>query len=76
VGGGLGGRGRQRRARGRPTTRRLGPLPSPSRDVAVLDAYFFLFVAAGVGLLYYTMPRALVVRPPKAARAAAAAAAR
>jgi hypothetical protein len=33
------------------------------RDVAILDAYFFLFVAGGIGLLYYTMPRALVVRP-------------
>ena len=42
------------------------------RDVAILDAYFFAFVAAGVGLLYYTMPRALVVRPPKKAVAVAA----
>jgi len=42
----------------------------PSRlliDVAALDAAFFGFVLAGIGLLYYTMPRALVVRPPKGA---------
>ncbi len=32
------------------------------RDVAVLDAYFFAFVIAGIALLYLTMPRALVVR--------------
>lgn len=40
----------------------------PSRllaDVASLDAAFFGFVLAGIGLLYYTMPRALVVRPPR-----------
>jgi hypothetical protein len=33
------------------------------RNVLVLDAYFFIFVIIGVLLLYYTMPRALVVRP-------------
>ena len=34
------------------------------RDVAVLDAYFFLFLLAGIALLYATLPRPLVVRPP------------
>jgi hypothetical protein len=34
------------------------------RDVAVLDAYFFLFLLAGIGLLYATLPRPLVVRAP------------
>ena len=41
---------------------------SPSRmlaDVAALDAAFFGFVLAGIGLLYWTMPAALVVRPPR-----------
>eukprot|EP00884_Botryococcus_braunii_P012056 jgi/Botrbrau1/20851/Bobra.0156s0075.2 len=33
------------------------------RNVLILDAYFFLFVTTGVMLLYYTMPRALVIRP-------------
>ena len=34
------------------------------RDVAVLDAYFFLFLVSGIALLYLTLPRPLVVRPP------------
>ena len=34
------------------------------RDVAVLDAYFFLFLLSGIALLYLTLPRPLVVRPP------------
>lgn len=41
---------------------------SPARmlaDVAALDAAFFGFVLAGIGLLYWTMPAALVVRPPR-----------
>lgn len=35
------------------------------RNVLILDAYFFLFIIVGILLLYYTMPRALVVRPPR-----------
>jgi hypothetical protein len=35
------------------------------RDVLVLDAYFFFFVACGIALLYLTLPRPLVVRRPR-----------
>jgi len=44
---------------------------SPARmlgDVAALDAAFFGFVLAGIGLLYWTMPVALVVRPPRGSK--------
>lgn len=44
---------------------------SPARmlgDVAALDAAFFGFVLAGIGLLYWTMPAALVVRPPRGSK--------
>ena len=40
------------------------------RDVAILDAYFFFFVIAGIALLYFTMPRALVVRRPRSMQGA------
>jgi hypothetical protein len=36
------------------------------RDVAVLDAYFCLFLLAGIALLYLTLPRPLVMRDPAA----------
>lgn len=35
------------------------------RDVLVLDAYFFYFVICGIALLYFTLPRPLVVRRPR-----------
>lgn len=37
------------------------------RDVLVLDAYFFFFVACGVLLLYLTLPKPMVVRRPRCA---------